>query len=124
MQAKATPWWRTRDVEVVYFGSGRMDWAMSDFPSDQIGPGTRWLSAMTASNELMIQSQSASEIVSEGSSLMVWLAWPATWVRILCSLNSGITMSWQNRPVLTVSSTFHDALSLSERGAPNSMPII
>ena len=55
---------------------------------------------------------------------MVWLPWPATWVRILCSLNSGMVMSWQNSPLLAVSSTFHDALSLSELGEPNSTPII
>src|SRR5260370_41229886 len=107
------------ELVCLYFGCGLMECAMSVLPSDQTGPGVRWLAAMTASNALMIQSQSASEIVSEGRSLIVWLAWPATWVRILWSLNSGIVMSWQNSPLLAVSSKLQDALSLNERGRPN-----
>src|SRR5437879_282103 len=93
-------------------------------PSDQIAPGTLWLEAMTLSNAVAIQLQSSSVMVSDGNSLMVWLPWPETWVRILWSLNSGTVMSWQNRPLLAVSSTFHDALSRSDFGGPNSTPII
>src|SRR6266702_2304236 len=33
-------------------------------------------------------------------------------------------MSWQNRPLLAASSTFQEALSRSDFGGPNSMPII
>src|SRR6185312_5140514 len=55
----------------------------SVLPSDQIAPGTLWLPAMTASNAVSIHLQSSSVIVSEGNSLMVWLPWPATCVRIL-----------------------------------------
>src|SRR6266852_7008567 len=76
----------------------------------------RRLEAMTESNAVSIQLQSSSVIVSDGNSLMVWLPWPETWVRILWSLNSGTVMSWQNRPLLAVSSTFHDALSRSDFG--------
>src|SRR3990170_1328046 len=57
-------------------------------------------------------------MMSGGRSLMVWISWPATWLRILCSLKSGMTMSWQNRPLFTASSALHEALSLSERGGP------
>src|SRR5262249_40573666 len=96
----------------------------SVLPSDQIAPGTLWLPAMTVSNAVSIQRQSSSVMVSEGNSLMVWLAWPATWVRILWSLNSGTVMSWQNRPLFAVSSTFQDAFSRSDFGGPNSTPII
>ena len=96
----------------------------SVLPSDQIAPGTLWLAAMTSSNDFSIQLQSSSVITSGGSSLMVWLPCPETWVRILWSLNSGTVMSWQNRPLLAVYSKFHDAFSRSDFGGPNSMPII
>ena len=96
----------------------------SVLPSDQIAPGTLWLAAMTSSNDFSIQLQSASVITSGGSSLMVWLPWPETCVRILWSLNSGTVMSWQNRPLFAVSSRFQDAFSRSDLGGPNSMPII
>src|SRR5687767_7105839 len=55
----------------------------SVLPSDQIAPGTLWLAAMTSSNDFSIQLQSSSVITSGGSSLMVWLPWPETCVRIL-----------------------------------------
>src|SRR5262249_4355897 len=55
----------------------------SVLPSDQIAPGTLWLPAMTSSNAFSIQLQSSSVMVSGGRSLMVWLPWPATCVRIL-----------------------------------------
>src|ERR1700743_3210827 len=90
----------------------------SVLPSDQIAPGTLWLEAMTLSNAVSIHLQSSSVMFSGGSSLMVWLPWPDTWVRILCSLNSGTVMSWQNRPLLALSSTFHDAFSRSDCGGP------
>src|ERR1700716_2010973 len=93
-------------------------------PSDQIAPGTLWLEAITESNAVSIQVQSSCVMVSGGSSLMVWLPWPETWVRILWSLKSGTVMSWQNRPLLAVSSRFHDAFSRSDFGGPNSTPII
>src|SRR5215210_7935238 len=96
----------------------------SVLPSDQIAPGTLWLAAITSSNDFSIQRQSSSVTVSDGSSLMVWLPWPETCVRILWSLNSGTVMSWQNRPLLAVSSRFHDAFSRSDFGGPNSTPII
>src|SRR6478672_13438410 len=96
----------------------------SVLPSDQIAPGTLWLPAITVSNEDAIQLQSSSVMTSGGSNLMVWLPWPATWVRILWSLNSGTVMSWQNRPLLAVSSTFQEAFSRSDFGGPNSTPII
>src|SRR3984885_6783106 len=96
----------------------------SVLPSDQIAPGTLWLEAMTVSNAVSIQLQSSGVMVSGGSSLMVWLPGPETCVRILCSLNSGTVMSWQNSPLLAVSSTFHDAFSRSDFGGPNSTPII
>jgi ornithine--oxo-acid transaminase len=38
------------------------------------------------------------ETASSGNSLIVWLPWPATCVSSLRSLNSGITISWQNSP--------------------------
>ena len=41
------------------------------FPSDQIAPGTRSLSAITESNALTIHSQSALDITSEGKSFIV-----------------------------------------------------
>ena len=47
--------------------------------------GNAVVAAITVSKALTIQSQSASVMTRGGSSLMVWLAWPATWVRILCS---------------------------------------
>jgi len=49
-------------------------WPTKFFPSDHIAPGTRWLSAMTDSKLLKIQSQSESEITSAGKSLIVWPA--------------------------------------------------
>ena len=49
-------------------------WPTRFFPSDQIAPGTRWLSAMTDSKLFKIQSQSESEITSAGKSLIVWPA--------------------------------------------------
>jgi hypothetical protein len=52
-------------------------------PSDQIAPGTLWLEAITESNAVSIQLQSSSVMVKGGNSLMVWLPWPETWVRIL-----------------------------------------
>ncbi len=55
----------------------------SVLPSDQIAPGTLWLDAITWSNAVSIQLQSSSVMVSGGNSLMVWLPWPETWVRIL-----------------------------------------
>src|ERR1043165_4232388 len=55
----------------------------SVLPSDQIAPGTLWLAAMTSSNDFSIQLQSSSVITSGGNSLMVWLPWPETCVRIL-----------------------------------------
>src|SRR5215213_5003323 len=97
---------------------------MRVFPSDHTAPGTRWLPAITSSKARTIQSQSLSVMTNAGSSLMVWLAWPATWQRIFCSLNSGMVMSWQNRPLLAVSSTLHEAFNRNESGGPNSMPII
>jgi len=39
-------------------------------------------------------------------------------------LEQGNGNKLQNRPLFTASSVFHDILSLNERGAPNSMPII
>src|SRR5258708_29751727 len=89
----------------------------SVFPSDQIAPGTLWLEAMTESNAVSIQLQSSPAIVSGGNSLMVWLPWPDTWVRILWSLNSGTVMSWQKRPLLAVSNTFHDSFRPSALGS-------
>src|SRR3982074_1527341 len=96
----------------------------SVLPSDQIAPGTLWLEAMTVSNAFSIQLQSSSVMQSGGSSLMAWLPWPDTCVRILWALNSGTVMSWQNSPLLAVSSTFQEALSRSDFGGPNSTPII
>src|SRR5580692_5866352 len=96
----------------------------SVLPSDQIAPGTRWVAAITLSNAPTIQSQSASVMTSGHSSLMVWLACPATWVRILCSANNGMVINWQNSPLLADSSRFQLALSFNEVGGPNSMPII
>src|SRR5258708_27736883 len=96
----------------------------SVLPSDQIAPGTLWLEAMTESNAVSIQLQSSPVIVSGGHSLMVSLPWPDTWVRIFWSLNSGTVMSWQKRPLLAVSNTFHDAFRRSDFGGPNSTPII
>src|ERR1700760_2629393 len=96
----------------------------SVLPSDQIAPGTLWLEAMTESKAVSIHLQSSSVIVSGGSSLTVWLPCPETWVRILKSLNRGTVMSWQNRPLLAVSSTFHDARRRSDFGGANSTPII
>src|SRR6202140_3984629 len=108
----------------TFYADFRPAFATSVLPSDQIAPGTLWLEAMTESNAVSIQLQSCSVMVKGGNSLMVWLPWPETWVRILRSLNSGTVMSWQNRPLLAVSSTFHDALSRSDFGGPNSTPII
>src|ERR1700675_5013496 len=96
----------------------------SVLPSDQIAPGTLWLEAITVSNAVSIQLQSSSVMVKGGNNFMVWLPWPETCVRILWSLNSGTVMSWQNRPLLAVSSTLHDAFSRSDFGGPNSTPII
>src|SRR5437763_1761844 len=96
----------------------------SVLPSDQIAPGTLWLSAITLSNARSIHLQSSSVMVSGGRSFMVWLPWPETWVSILCSLNSGTVISWQNSPLLAVSSTFHEAFRRSDFGGPNSTPII
>src|SRR4051795_9563361 len=96
----------------------------SVLPSDQIAPGTLWLEAITVSNAFSIQPQSSSVMVKGGSSLMVWLPWPETWVRILWSLNSGTVMSWQNNPLLAVSSMFQEAFSRNDFGGPNSTPII
>src|SRR3984893_6878411 len=93
-------------------------------PSDQIAPGTLWLEAITVSNAVSIQLQSSSVMVKGGNNFMVWLPWPETCVRILWYLNSGTVMSWQNRPLLAVSSTLHDAFSRSDFGGPNSTPII
>src|SRR6187431_3651519 len=73
----------------VAYADLRTALSTSVLPSDQIAPGTLWLAAMTSSNDFSIQPQSSSVITSGGSSLMVWLPWPETWVRILCSLNSG-----------------------------------
>ncbi len=55
----------------------------SVLPSDQIAPGTLWLEAITASNDVTIQLQSSSVMVRGGNSFIVWLPWPETWVRIL-----------------------------------------
>src|ERR1700692_4285378 len=88
----------------------------SVLPSDQIAPGTLWLEAITESKAVSIQVQSSWVMVSGGSSLMVWLPWPETWVRILWSLNSGTVMSWQNRPLLAASRMFQDAFSRSDFG--------
>src|SRR6201994_1885678 len=77
-------------------------------PSDQIAPGTLWLPAMTSSKDFSIQRQSSSDMTSGGKSLMVWLPWPETCVRILCSLNSGTVMSWQNNPLFAASNTFQE----------------
>src|SRR5215467_5569586 len=74
------------------FGLVRIAWPAKVFPSDQMAPGTRWLLAITESNALKIQLQSALEMVRAGRSLIVWLTWPATWLRILWSLKSGIVM--------------------------------
>ena len=62
-------------------------------PSDQIAPGTLWLSEITELKAVSIQSQSSSVIVRGGKSLMVWLPCPETWVRILWFLKSGTVMS-------------------------------
>src|SRR6476646_2594646 len=88
----------------------------SVLPSDQIAPGTLWLEAITESNAVSIHLQSSSVMVSDGSSLMVWLPWPETCVRILWSLNNGTVMSWQNRPLLALSRRFHDAFSFRDFG--------
>jgi hypothetical protein len=40
-------------------------------PSDQIAPGTLWLKAIMASNDLSIQLQSSSVMVSGGNSFAV-----------------------------------------------------
>src|SRR3954470_2306955 len=115
-----------RRVKPAHGGYADLRMALSTrvLPSDQIAPGTLWLSAITVSNARSIQLQSSSVMVNGGSRLMVWLPWPETWVRILWSLNSGTVMSWQNRPLLAVSSTFHDAFRRSDFGGPNSTPII
>ena len=84
-------------------------------PSFHTAPVVRYAPAMTASNDRSIHSQSSSEIISEGNSLIVWLPCPATCVSNLWSLNNGMTISWQNSPLLAVSSKFQDALS--SRGA-------
>src|SRR5258705_5216492 len=88
--------------------------------SDQIAPGTLWLEAMTESNAVAIQLQSSSVMVSGGNSLMVWLPWPDTWVRILWSLNSGTVISLPNKPLFAVSTTFHDAFTRIDFGEPRS----
>src|SRR3954469_25515350 len=87
------------------------------FPNDHTAPGNRWLSPITVSNALMIQSQSASVRLSVGKSLTVRLPCPATCVRIWCSLNSGIVINWQNSPLLAASIRFQEARNFSERGA-------
>src|ERR1700693_5566908 len=46
-------------------------WPISVRPSDHTAPGTRWASAMTAANARSIHSQSASEMISAGRSLIV-----------------------------------------------------
>src|SRR5438552_12841935 len=110
--------------ETAAYADFRTALSTSVLPSDQIAPGTLWLEAITASNAFSIQLQSSSVMTSGGKSLMVWLPWPDTCVRILWSLNSGTVMSWQNRPLLAVSSTFQEAFSRSDFGGPNSTPII
>src|SRR6476619_6912138 len=67
----------------VAYADFRTALSTSVLPSDQIAPGTLWLEAITSSNDFSIQLQSSSVITSGGSSLMVWLPWPETWVRIL-----------------------------------------
>src|SRR3954454_14103813 len=95
------PRWRAKPAHDDY-ADFRIALSTSVLPSDQIAPGTLWLSAITVSKARSIQLQSSSVILSDGSSLMVWLPWPDTCVRILWSLNSGTVMSWQNRPLLAV----------------------
>src|SRR4029077_1913771 len=90
----------TPSFYVTNYADLRTALSTSVLPSDQIAPGTLWLEAITESNAVSIQVQSSCVMVSGGSSLMVWLPWPETWVRILCSLNSGTVMSWQNSPLL------------------------
>ena len=56
-------------------------------PSFHTAPVVRCAPAMTASNDCSIHSQSSSEMVIEGNSLIVWLPWPATCVSSLWSSN-------------------------------------
>jgi hypothetical protein len=51
----------------------RTAWPTKAFPSDHTAPGTRWLSEITESNAFKIQSQSSSEMMRGGRSLIVWL---------------------------------------------------
>src|SRR5262249_47248636 len=96
----------------------------SVLPSDQIAPGTLWLLAMTVSNAVATQLQSSSVRVSGGKNFTGLVPGPEAWGESLGVLNSGTVMSWQNRPLLAVSSTFQDAFSRSDFGGPNSTPII
>ena len=72
-----------RATRLATYADLRTALSTSVLPSDQIAPGTLWLAAMTSSNDFSIQLQSSSVITSGGSSLMVWLPWPETCVRIL-----------------------------------------
>jgi len=46
-----------------------------------------------------IHPHSSSEVVNDGRGLIVWLPCAATWMSsLLCSLNKGITISWQKQP--------------------------
>ena len=71
------------EMVAVRYADLRTALSTSVLPSDQIAPGTLWLEAMTESNAVSIQLQSSSVMVSGGNSLMVWLPWPETCVRIL-----------------------------------------
>jgi hypothetical protein len=51
----------------------RIACATKTFPSDHTAPGTRWLSEITESNAFKIQSQSSSEMIRGGRSLIVRL---------------------------------------------------
>jgi hypothetical protein len=71
------------DFKAPAYADFRTALSTSVLPSDQIAPGTLWLEAITVSKAFSIQPQSSSVMVKGGSSLMVWLPWPETWVRIL-----------------------------------------
>ena len=45
--------------------------------------------------------------------------WPATWVRIRCSRNSGTVTSWANRPGWRASTTSHSRRAAPPEGGPS-----
>ncbi|CAM5621099.1 hypothetical protein SALBM217S_04820 [Streptomyces griseoloalbus] len=83
-----------------------------------------WASSITAVKASTNRSTSPSSMISGGISLITSRWSPETWVRMRCRWSSGTTTICANSPLRAAWSMAQRERSFSERGRPNSMPII